>query len=140
LILPHVTDPDRRQTLLGQFPSTRPTVESDSDVDTQMTETTTPTPTPAIATQPLRVLVSRSGRTVEGGSPPTTKTPSNRPTHQKKKRKSTRDLTDENTNPDQSLLTDVKRLQRRMVRLCKEQKRATADLAKLQAKLEARLK
>jgi len=41
LILPHVTDPDRRQTLLDQFPATRPTVESDSDTDPQPTETTT---------------------------------------------------------------------------------------------------
>jgi len=87
-------------------------------------------------TQPLRVLVSRTGRTVEGGSHPSTATTSTLPSHRQKKRKSTRDPTDKNTSPDQSLLTDVKRLQRRMTRLYKEQKRAAAELTKLQARLD----
>jgi len=41
LVLPHVTDTDRRQTLLHKFPATRPTVESDSVAEPLTTETTT---------------------------------------------------------------------------------------------------
>jgi len=48
LILPHVTDPTRRQTLLDQFPAIRPTVESDSDTDPQPLETTTTISGPAV--------------------------------------------------------------------------------------------
>jgi len=58
LILPHVTDPHRRQTLLNQFPATRPTVESNSDTDPQPPETTTTTHTPEVTTQPLLVIVT----------------------------------------------------------------------------------
>jgi len=73
LILPHVTDLDRRQTLLDRFPATRPTVESDSDVGPQPTETTA-TATSDVTTQPLRVVVTRTGRTITGDpqSPTTT--------------------------------------------------------------------
>jgi len=102
-------------------------------------ETTTTTPAPEIMTQPLRVLVSRTGRAVEGGSHTPTATTSALPSHRQKKRKSTHDPIDENTSPDQSLLTDVEKLQRRMARLCKEQKRAAAELTKLQMRLEERL-
>jgi len=75
LILPHVIDPDQRQTLLDQFPATRPTVESDSDADPQPLETTRTTPAPEVTTQPLRIFVARAGRTIEVDSPPPTTTP-----------------------------------------------------------------
>jgi len=55
-------------------------------------------------------------------SSPTTTT-STLPTPQQKKRKNNRVPTGETTNSDQALLTDVRKLQRRMARLCKEQKR-----------------
>jgi len=127
LILPHVTDPDHRQTLLDQFPETRPTVESDSDADPQPLETTTTTPALEITIQPLRIIVSRTGRTIGGDSQPPTTTISYLPSRRQKKRKSTSDLTDENISPDQFLLTDVKKLQRRMNLLCKEQKLASLE-------------
>jgi len=134
-----VTDPDRRQTLLDQFPATRPTVESDSDTDPQPPETTTTTHTPEVTTQPLRIIMSRTGRTIEVDSQPATTTISYVPSRQQRKRKSTSNSTKENTSPDQSLLTDIKKLQRRMARLCKEQKRATTELTKLQTRLEEQL-
>jgi len=138
LILPHVTSTDRRQALLTNFPLTRPTVESDSDTDPQTTETTT-IPTNEITTRPLRILVYRPGRTVEGNSRPQTATTSPIPSTHRKKRRSVQDSTDSVNTLDQSILTDVQKLQRRMARLCKEQKRAAAELNKLQARLKERL-
>jgi len=86
LILPHVTDPDRRQTLLDQFPATRPTVKSDSDTDPQPTETTTTASTSEVTTQPLHVIVTRNGRTITGDSqPPTTTSPMYLAAHRGKK-------------------------------------------------------
>jgi len=107
LILPHVTDSDRRQTLLDQFPATRPTVESNSDADPQPPETHTSD----VTTQPFRVIVTRTGRTIKKASQLPTTTISYVPNRQQKKRKSTRSTTKENISPDQSLLTDLKKLQ-----------------------------
>jgi len=86
LILPHVTSTNRRQALLANFPQTRPTVESDSDTNTQINEMTT-LPIDEITTRPLWILVSRSGRTVEGSPRPQMATTSPVPSsHRKKKR------------------------------------------------------
>jgi len=133
LTLPHVTDPASRQTLLDQFPATRPTVESDSDTDPQPTETTTTASTSDITTQPLRVVVTRTGRTITGDSQPPTTTISYVPSRPRKKRKDVSKTMKENTSPDKSLLVDFKKLQKRMARLCKEQKKATTEMTKLRA-------
>jgi len=135
LILPHVTDPDRRQTLLDQFPATRPTVESDSDADLQPPETTTATSTSDVTTQPLRVIMTCTRRTITGDPQPPTTTISYVPSRQQRKRRNASNVTEKNTSPGQSLLTDIKKLQKRMARLCKEQKRATTELTKLQTRL-----
>jgi len=135
LILPHITDLDRRQTLLDRFPATRPTVESDSDVDPQPTETTT-TATPDVTTQPLRVVVTRTGRTITGDSQPPTTTISYVPSQPKKKRKDASTAAKENTSPNKSLLADFRKLQKRMARLCKDQKKATTEMNQLRARLE----
>jgi len=138
LILPHVTDPDRRQTLLDHFPATRPTVESDSDADPQPSETTTTYP-PDVTTQPLRVVVTRAGRAVTKDSQPPTTTISYVPRHTHKKKRGASNTPRDDSDPDQSLLADIRKVQRRMARLSKEQKRATTELAKLQTRLEKRL-
>jgi len=141
LILPHATSPDRRKALLTHFPPTRPTLESDSDTDPLTTETTTTMTIPAqeIVTRPLWILVSHTGRTVEGNSQ-TQPTPlPHLPSIHRKKRRSTHNSTDPVRTLDQSILTDVQKLQKRMARLCKEQKRVVTELNKLQARLEERL-
>jgi len=121
LILPHVTDPDRRQTLLDQFPATRPTVESDSDTEPQPTETMTTASTSDLTTQPLRVIVARTERIITGNSQPPTTTISYVPGRTQRKRKNINTATKETTSPDQSLLADLKKLQKPVARLCKEQ-------------------
>jgi len=83
--------------------------------------------------------MTRTGRTIEGVPQPPTTTIFYVPSRQQKKRKSTSNVIKEKTSPDHSLLTDIKKLQRRMARLCKEQKRATTELAKLRTRLEKRL-
>jgi len=132
-----MTDLDRRQTLLDRFPATRLTVESDSDVDPQLTETTTATPD--VTTQPLRVVVTRAGRTITGDAQPPTTTISYVPSRPKRKKKDISVATKENTNPDQSLLADFRKMQKRMARLCKEHKKATTEMNRLRDRLEKRL-
>jgi len=134
-----VTDPDRRQTLVAQSPATRPTVESDSDTDPQTTGTTTTASTSDVLTQPLRVVVTCTGRTITGDSQPPTTTISYVPGRPRKKRKDVSTATKENTSPDKSLLRNFKKLQRRMARICKDQKKATTEMNKLWARLEKRL-
>jgi len=102
LILPHVISTDRRQALLANFPQTRPTVESDSDTDTQTNEPTT-LPPDKITTLPLRILVSRSGRTVEESPRPQIATTSPVPSTRRKKRKGTQDPTGSENTVDKSL-------------------------------------
>jgi len=122
LILPHVTSTDRRQVLLLNFPPTKPTVESDSDTDVQTNEPTT-LPPDEIATRPLRILVSHTGRTVEENPQPLTTTTSPVPSNRRKKRRKAQDTTvSENTD-------DVQKLQ----------KRAAVELNKLQTWLKKRL-
>jgi len=135
LVLPHVTDTDRRQTLLDKFPTTRPTVESDSDAEPLTTETTTQ---PDVTTQALRLVVTRTGRTItEDGKTPTT-TISYIPSWPKRKKKD-HGVAKENANPDRFLLTDLRKMQKRMNRLCKERKKLTTDMNKLCDRLEQRL-
>jgi len=137
LILPHVTDTDRRQTLLDQFPATRSTVESDSDAEPLTTETTTAHPD--VATQPLRVVVTRAGRTITGEKQTPTTTISYVPSRPKRNKKDHSVASKENVNPDRSLLVDLRKMQKRKNRLCKEQKKVTADMNKLRDRLEQRL-
>jgi len=134
-VLPHVTDPDRRQTLLDRFPATRPTVESDSDAEPLTTETPTQ---PDVATQPLRVVVTRTGRTITEDDPTPTTTISYVPSRPKRKRKSP-DINPGSAHPDQTLLTDRRKMQKRMNRLCKEQKKLATDMNKLRDRLEQRV-
>jgi len=137
LMLPHVTDTDRRQTLLNRFPATRPTVESDSDAEPLTTETTTAHPD--VATRPLCVLVTRTGRTITEDNQTPTTTISYVPSQPKRKKKYHSVATKENANPDRSLLADLRKMQKRMNWLCKEQKKVTADMNKLRDRLEERL-
>jgi len=137
LILPHVTDVDRRQTLLDRFPATRPTVESDSDAEPQLTETTTAHPD--VTTQPFRVVVTRAGRSIIGDTQTPTTTISYVPSGPKRKKKNNSVAIKENANPDRSLLADFRKMQKRMTRLCKEHKKVTTEMSKLRDRLEQRL-
>jgi len=137
LILPHVTDIDLRQTLLDKFPATRPTVESDSDAEPLTTETTTTQPD--VATQSLRVVVTRTGRNVTEDTQVPTTTVSYVPQRPKRKRRDPGVANKENASSDQSLLADLRKMQKRMNRLCKEQKKVSTDLNKLRDRLEQRL-
>ena len=134
-ILPHVTDPDRRQTLLDKFPATRPTVESDSDAEPLTTETPTQ---PDVTTQPLRVVVTRTGRTITEDDKTPTTTISYLLSRPKRKRKDP-NVTQESAHPDQTILTDLRKMQKRMNRLCKEQKKLAIDMTKLRDRLERRV-
>ena len=135
LILPHVTDPDRRRTLLDKFPATRPTVESDSDAEPLTTETPSQTD---IATQPLRVVVTRTGRTITGDDPTPTTTVSYLPTRRQRKRKNPK-TNSEGPHPDQTALMELQKMQKRMNKLCKEQRKLAADMKKLCDRLERRV-
>jgi len=135
LILPHVTDTDRRQTLLEKFPATRPTVESDSDAEPLTTETTTQ---PDVTTQPLRVVVTRTGRTITEDDKTPTTTISYLPSRPKRKRKDP-NVAQENAHPDRTILADLRKMQKRMNRLCKEQKKLATDMTKLRDRLEQRV-
>jgi len=131
LILPHVTSTVHRQALLLNFPSTRPTVESGSDVDIFTTKPTT-LQLDDIPTRPLRVLVSQAGRTIEETPQPLATTTSPAPSTRKKKRKRAQSTMAFEAQVDKSILDDMLRLQKCIARLCKEQKRAAAELNKLQ--------
>jgi len=123
LILPHVTSKDRQQALLLNFPSTRLTVESDSDADNSNTEPTTFLPND-ILTRPLRVLVTRAERTVEETPQPPATTTSPLRSTRRKKRNRAQDTMASEAQVDKSILDNVLKLQKRMTRLCKEQKKA----------------
>jgi len=79
------------------------------------------------------------GRTITGDSQPPTTTISYVPSRPRKKRKDASTAAKENASPDKSLLADFKKLQKRMARLCKDQKKATTEMNKLRAWLEKRL-
>jgi len=135
LVLPHVTDPDRRQTLLDKFPATQPTVESDSDAEPLTTETPSQ---PDVATQPLRVVVTRAGRTITEDDLTPTTTISYIPSRPKRKRKDPK-ANPESAHLDQTTLTELRKMQKRMNRLCKEQKKLATDMNKLCDRLERRV-
>jgi len=78
-------DTDRRQTLLDKFPATRPTV---------MTATQ-----PEVATQPLCVVVTRTGRNVTEDTQISTTTVSYVPRRPKRKKKDPGAANKENANP-----------------------------------------
>jgi len=137
LILPHVTDTDRRRTLLDKFPDTRPTVESDSEAESLVAETTATQPD--IVTQPLRVVVTRTGRNVTENTPFPTTTVDYVPCRPKKKQRAPSTANKENANTDRSLLADLRGMQKRMNRLCKEQKKLATDMTKLRDRLERRV-
>jgi len=135
LILPHVTDTDRRQTRLDKFPATRPTVESDSDAEPLTAETATQ---PDETTQPLHVVVTRTGRTITEDDKTPTTTISYIPNRPKRKKKNP-GVAKENANLNRSILADLWKMQKRMNWLCKEQKKLTTDMNKLRDRLEQRL-
>jgi len=91
-----------------------------------------------VTTQPLRVVVTRTGRTITEDDKTPTTTISYIPGRPKRKKKDP-SVAKENANPDRSILADLRKMQKRINRLCKEQKKLTTDMNKLRDRLEQRL-
>jgi len=89
-------------------------------------------------TQPLRVVVTRTGRTITEDDKTPTTTISYLPSRPKRRRKDP-NVAQENANPDRTILADLRKMQKRMNQLCKEQKKLATDMTKLRDRLEQRV-
>jgi len=91
-----------------------------------------------VTTQPLRVVVTRTGRTITEDDKTPITTISYIPSRPKRRKKD-HGVAKENANPDRFLLADLQKMQKQTNRLCKEQKKLATDMTKLRDCLEQRL-